>query len=596
MLQPPRIFTPLTEAPEAPTQLLPTAPAAVTIAVEPPAPAPATPTTQAASDRGLLARVQARTAARPSTHHHASPLKPSEVLAISASTLPRADARADARHRTHNAAHRGTPARARNRTLHKLLVTTIVMATIGTLASGTLATFNAQTGNQSNSFATGSLVLGNQPTGYVQLSSTVLSGTSLASIPVYRLGAPIPAGVTVTISDNATPTAHTQTLTVASNVTPGATTIPISSAPLAAQNYQQTTATVAYPVYYAAVTTTTALTNGQTGITALAVNATQNQIPSGTSLTLSNGVASQVLTLSASAQSGATSLTVTSFTATAAYPIGSQVFWSASALGVATTASMSGTVTSIPVNPLTAAIPGNAVILLNNPSISAPTFQSLTVTAAGAGLGATAIPVTSIALNNTYPAGSLISYNYSAGTTCYSTAVTSGSFNNGDSNSGCGSLVFTNYGRPQATAELAYTADVTISNQGSLPASKLTVYMQNCATTNNPGEAYNGTGDLCTKLEMFVQEWTNATRTVPSTCWYGTAAGNTCTNPITDPSPTLSAFNGSASPLTLTGGLSAKGSAGDTRYFTIGLRLPTAADNTYQGRIANFDFVWAEQQ
>ena len=73
-------------------------------------------------------------------------------------------------------------------------------------------------------------------------------------------------------------------------------------------------------------TLTTALSNGQTGITSLAVAALPAAIPSGTSLTLGFGSGTtQTVTTSALASQGATSITVTSFTASAAFAIGTAV-------------------------------------------------------------------------------------------------------------------------------------------------------------------------------------------------------------------------------------------------------------------------------
>lgn len=73
-------------------------------------------------------------------------------------------------------------------------------------------------------------------------------------------------------------------------------------------------------------TLTTALTNGQTGVTSLAVAALPASIPSGTTITIGYGTGqTQNVTTSALAASGATSITVTSFTANAAYAIGSNV-------------------------------------------------------------------------------------------------------------------------------------------------------------------------------------------------------------------------------------------------------------------------------
>jgi len=73
-------------------------------------------------------------------------------------------------------------------------------------------------------------------------------------------------------------------------------------------------------------TLTTALTNGQTGVTSLAVQAIPAAIASGTVVTIGYGTGqTQNVTLSGSASLGATSLSVTSFTANAAYAIGSNV-------------------------------------------------------------------------------------------------------------------------------------------------------------------------------------------------------------------------------------------------------------------------------
>ena len=71
---------------------------------------------------------------------------------------------------------------------------------------------------------------------------------------------------------------------------------------------------------------TTALTNGQAGVTSLPVASIPGPIASGVTVQLGYGTAqTQNVTLSAAASIGATSLTVTSFTANAAYAVGSAV-------------------------------------------------------------------------------------------------------------------------------------------------------------------------------------------------------------------------------------------------------------------------------
>lgn len=69
---------------------------------------------------------------------------------------------------------------------------------------------------------------------------------------------------------------------------------------------------------------TTGLTNGQTGITSLAVDALTATIANGTNLTIGAGTGQeQIVTLSAQANSGATNISVDGFTANADYAIGS---------------------------------------------------------------------------------------------------------------------------------------------------------------------------------------------------------------------------------------------------------------------------------
>jgi len=73
-------------------------------------------------------------------------------------------------------------------------------------------------------------------------------------------------------------------------------------------------------------TLTTALTNGQTSVTSLAVAALPAAIPSGSQIQLGYGTGqTQTVTTSALANQGATSISVTSFTANAAYAIGAAV-------------------------------------------------------------------------------------------------------------------------------------------------------------------------------------------------------------------------------------------------------------------------------
>lgn len=83
---------------------------------------------------------------------------------------------------------------------------------------------------------------------------------------------------------------------------------------------------IAVDAQQGSTTLTTALSNGQTGVTSLAVAALPAAIQSGTTITIGYGTGqTQNVTTSALASSGATSITVTSFTSNAAYAIGTNV-------------------------------------------------------------------------------------------------------------------------------------------------------------------------------------------------------------------------------------------------------------------------------
>lgn len=70
---------------------------------------------------------------------------------------------------------------------------------------------------------------------------------------------------------------------------------------------------------------TQTITSGQSGITTIYTNPISSGIMSGSQLTISNGSNSQTVTLSSSATTGATSISVTAFNPNASYPIGATV-------------------------------------------------------------------------------------------------------------------------------------------------------------------------------------------------------------------------------------------------------------------------------
>jgi hypothetical protein len=127
-----------------------------------------------------------------------------------------------------------------------------------------------------------------------------------------------------------------------------------------------------------------------------------------------------------------------------------------------------------------------------------------------------------------------------------------------------------------------------IVNNGSLDASDLTLYMPTCTPGDTTGAPSPGAGSPCDAggLQLYVQE-TNAAGTTNVKCWYPTAA-TTCSF-IND---TLSLFVGNFTSVTTALDLGSGPAHGATRYFKIGVQLPSDASNTLQGRTATFGLTW----
>ena len=136
------------------------------------------------------------------------------------------------------------------------------------------------------------------------------------------------------------------------------------------------------------------------------------------------------------------------------------------------------------------------------------------------------------------------------------------------------------------------TENLTLKNVGSLAASVLSTF-GTCTDGNSAGETYHGTGNPCSEVQFYIQQYSDSGRTTPSACLYGGAVvANTCD--FSDANKTLRDFvttyptvgSGLAA-----GPLAALGGA-DTTWFTIGVQLPSTADNTFQGRAATLALNW----
>lgn len=175
------------------------------------------------------------------------------------------------------------------------------------------------------------------------------------------------------------------------------------------------------------------------------------------------------------------------------------------------------------------------------------------------------------------------------GTACSSFG--SGSSNN--VNGGCTALVPST---PLRYPGDTVTAQVEIKDTGSLGASALSLFMPTCtASVSSGGTAFANGGNPCASitenavgvgLQLTVQETSSAW--TPTKCWYPVQAAGTCTASPNSLGIFASAFTSTSLSLNLSPGPA----AGASRYFTIGVTLPTNASDTLQAEQASFDLTW----
>jgi hypothetical protein len=152
-----------------------------------------------------------------------------------------------------------------------------------------------------------------------------------------------------------------------------------------------------------------------------------------------------------------------------------------------------------------------------------------------------------------------------------------------------------------ATAGQASVTNLTIKATGSLPASKLSLYMPSCTAAPTSGAPVNPSpiNPCCpngsppchvagqSSLDFYVQE-TDSSFTTPTYCWYPVPATGACS--LAD--DTLGTFFGTyttaLTALPLGSGPAALGS----RYFQIGIAEPVDGTNGLQGQAATLTLNW----
>ncbi len=128
---------------------------------------------------------------------------------------------------------------------------------------------------------------------------------------------------------------------------------------------------------------------------------------------------------------------------------------------------------------------------------------------------------------------------------------------------------------------------VTITNDGSIDAADLSVYMPSCTVAATPGAPAPGGANPCSTngAQFYIQE-TTSTGT-PTQCWFPSAVG-ACSFVASSLRTFAVNINTTTSALDL-----GKGPAhGTARYFLIGMQLPSTASNALQGEAAVFGLTW----
>jgi hypothetical protein len=188
--------------------------------------------------------------------------------------------------------------------------------------------------------------------------------------------------------------------------------------------------------------------------------------------------------------------------------------------------------------------------------------------------------------SNTFSNGTLVlSVKKGTGTACLSTG---GGTTDTNANGSC-DVVFTFKENVKKPGDSAASDLLTVKNDGSISAGTFKLFSTSCANADN-AENYHGTGNPCSKIQIYVQQFSDSGGTTASACLYGGGDGTTCD--FSDATKTIAAFASAYSDAS--GGLSIGSGlgAGGSNYFKIGVKLPSDANNTFQGRKATWDVNW----
>lgn len=167
------------------------------------------------------------------------------------------------------------------------------------------------------------------------------------------------------------------------------------------------------------------------------------------------------------------------------------------------------------------------------------------------------------------------------GTACFSYT---GAGASGNANGSCQALF--------SGASLNYpgvpaVATVKLTNDGSLDASDLSVYMPSCTVVATTGAPTPGGGNPCASggAQFYIQETDASGANVA--CRF--PSGSTNCSFLAN---SLSTFAANGNSVANALDLGAGPAHGQSRYFSIGVQLPATASNTLQGEEALFGLTW----
>jgi predicted ribosomally synthesized peptide with SipW-like signal peptide len=220
---------------------------------------------------------------------------------------------------------------------------------------------------------------------------------------------------------------------------------------------------------------------------------------------------------------------------------------------------------------------------------SAGTFASFSASTSNTG---NVFSTGKLELSNTKPGGTACVSGY----TGTGTGAPSASLDAND-NLGCDALMNLALRRPGDTAQ----GRLALANTGDYDG-LLQFWLDGC--TNSTVATPAGSGNLCDKLEVYVQEYDSTYSTPVASCVFPFDAGAACSSSwsaATDSLTDLATAATAASPEPATPIALAKSS---TRYFQVSVRFASGGfdangngvDNQYQNRRAAFDLRWRLQE